>query len=139
MKLKFRRFSSTACRPQKSTQGSGGCDLFCSRNIVLELSTTQRIPTDIGFCSSSKYFAKIYSCPSLSLRSIECGGGVIDSDFRGNVNIILHNLSNKQVKLETGDRILEVVFPKYKSPQLIEVSNFDDVITERNDQGFGST
>ena len=84
-------------------------------------------------------FCKDLFCPSLSLRSIECGGGVIDSDFRGNVNVILHNLSNKQVKLETGDRILEVVFPKYKSPQLIEVSNFDDVITERNDQGFGST
>ena len=84
-----------------------------------------------------QYFAKVYFHSSLSLHSIECEGGVIDSDFRGNMNVISHNLSNKQVEFETGDR--QVVFRKCKSPQLTEVSNFDDVITERNNQGFGST
>ena len=38
-----------------------------------------------------------------------------------------------------GDRIVQVVFQKCKSPQLIEVSNFDDVVTERNNQSFDST
>ena len=59
--------------------------------------------------------------------------------FCGNGNAILHNLSNKQIEFETGDRIVQVVFQKCKSPQLIEVSNFDDVITERNNQSFDST
>ena len=59
--------------------------------------------------------------------------------FCGNRNAILHNLSNKQIEFETGDRIVQVVFQKCKSPQLIEVSNFDDVITERNNQSFDST
>ena len=81
MKAKFKRFSSRARCLQKSTQGSAGYNFFFSRNIVLEPNTNQRIPIDIGFCLSSKYFATIYSRSSLSLRSIECGGGVIDSDF----------------------------------------------------------
>ena len=61
------------------------------------------------------------------------------SRFRRNGNAILHNLSNKQIEFETGDRIVQVVFQKCKSPQLIEVSNFDDVVTERNNQSFDST
>ena len=88
MKVKFRRFSSRARWPLKPTQGSAGYDLLSSRNIVLEPNTTQHIPIDIGFCFSSKYFAKIYSRSSLPLHSIECGGGVIDSYFDRNVNVI---------------------------------------------------
>ena len=62
----------------------------------------------------------------MSLRSIECGGDVIDPDFRGSVNVILYNLSDKQVEFETGDIIAQVVFRKLKSAQLIEVSDFND-------------
>ena len=58
MNVKVRRFSSRAHSPQKSTQGSAGYDLLCSRNIVLEPNTTQRILIDIGFCFSSKYLQK---------------------------------------------------------------------------------
>ena len=68
----------------------------------------------------------MYSCYSLSLRSIECRGDVIDPDFRGSVNVILYNLSDKQVEFETGDIIAQVVFRKLKSAQLIEVSDFND-------------
>ena len=139
MKIKFRRFSSKARCPQKSTLGSAGHDLLSSRNVVLEPNSNQHIPIDIGFCFSSKYFAKIYSRSSLSLRSVEFGGGAINSDFRGNVNVILHNLSDKDVEFETDGRIAQVVFQKCKSPQLIEVSDFNDFITYRNDKGFAST
>ena len=58
MNVKVRRFSSRAHSPQKSTQGSAGYDLLCSRNIVLEPNTTQRILIDIGFCFSSNILQK---------------------------------------------------------------------------------
>ena len=73
----------------------------------------------------------------MPLRSIECDGGVIDWDFCGNVYVILHNLSRKQVEFETDDRIAQVTFQKCKSPQLTEVSDFNHFITQRNDKGFG--
>ena len=139
MKIKFRRFSSKARCPQKSTLGSAGHDLLSSRNVGPEPNSNQQIPIDIGFCFLSKYFAKIYSHSSLSLRSIEYGGGAINSDFLGNVNVILHNLSDKDVEFETDGRIAQVVFQKCKSPQLIEVSDFNDFITYRNDKGSPST
>ena len=97
----------------------------------MEPYSTQCIETDIGFCSSSKY-----SRSNLSSRSIESSAGVIDSDFQRNVKVVFHNLSNKQVEFETGNRIAQVVFQKVKSPVLLEVSDFKD-FTERNKQGFG--
>ena len=81
--------------PQKSADGSA--DLFSARNIVLEPHSTQCVETDIGLYFSKRFFAKIYSCSGLSSCSIESGADVNDSDFRGNVGAILHNLSNRQI------------------------------------------
>ena len=68
----------------------------------------------------------MYSRLSLSSLSIESGPGVIGSDFPGNVRVVLHNLSNKQVEHETDNRIAQVVFQKVKSPVLLEVSDFNN-------------
>lgn len=70
---------------------------------------------------------------------IEPGACVIDSDFRGNVKVVLHNLFDRQAEFETGDRTAQVVFKKVECPTFSEVSNFDDFIIERNKHGFGST
>ena len=59
-------------------------------------------------------------------------GGIIDSDYKGNVRLILHNFSNKRVEFNTGDRIAQILFEKKESPKFVEVSNFDDFVTERN-------
>lgn len=70
---------------------------------------------------------------------IEPGAGVIDSDFRGNVKVVLHNLFDRQAEFEPGDRTAQAVFKKVQCPTFAEVSNFDDFLIERNKHGFGST
>ena len=65
------------------------------------------------------------------------GGGVVDSDYRGNVRIILTNLSNKAKEIETGDRTVQVLFIKKEDVEFEEVNEFDQ--TERGTIGFGST
>ena len=91
MMVRSKRFSSRACCPQKSTVGSAAYYLFATRTIVLEPGSTGSVETDIGFCFSNKYAAKIYSRSSLSLPCV--GGGIIGSDFCGNMRVILHNFS----------------------------------------------
>ena len=91
MMLRSKRFSSRACCPQKSTVGSAAYYLFAIRTTVLEPGSTGSVGTDIGFCFSNKYAAKIYSRSSLSLRCV--GGGIMGSDFCGNMRVILHNFS----------------------------------------------
>ena len=87
-----------------------------------------------------KYVGKIYPRSSLFLKSV-LGGGIIDSNYRGKVRVILHNFSNKRVEFNTGDRIAQILFGIKEPPKrkCIELSSFDDFVTERNNKGFGST
>ena len=83
--------------------------------------------------------AKIYPKSSLSLRSVFVGGGMIDSDFRGNIRVIRSNFSSSRVEFNFGDRIAQVLFQKKEDPDFVEVSSFDDFPTKRGVDGFRST
>ena len=96
------------------------------------------VATYIGFSFSKKFVAKIHPKSSLSIHSIKLGAGVTDSDYRGNVCVVLHNLSDKRIEFSVGDRIAQVVFQKISSPVLEEVLEFKNT-TERNEGCFDST
>ena len=68
MKIRFRRFSSRARYPQKSTVGSAAYDLFAARSVVIEPGATFSVKTGIGFCFSNNHVSKTYSRSSISLR-----------------------------------------------------------------------
>ena len=68
--------------------------------------------TDLCFKFSKKYMTRIYPWSGLPLETIFVGGGVVDADYRGNIPVILANLSKKTMKIEIGDRIPQVFFMK---------------------------
>ena len=137
MKVKFKRFSSRARVPQKATIGSACYNLFAARCVTLEPKATRSIETDLGFSFSKKYMARIYHMSSLFLQSIFLGGGVVDADYRGNVRIILTNLSDRVKEIKTGDRIAQIIFVKKEETEFEEFAMFDE--TERRTKGFGSS
>ena len=139
MKVRFKRISTRARCPQKSAVGSAYYDLFGARNIVLEPGSTRSVEIEIDFFFSNKYVSNIHPRSRVSLRSILVGGGIIDSDFRGNVRVILHNFSTNRLEFSTGDRIAQVLLQNKESSRLIEVEIFDNFVTDRNTKGFGST
>ena len=102
MKVRLKRFSSSARFSQKSTVGSAAYNLFAGRTVVL----------DIGFCFSNTYVTKIYPLSSIFLCSIRFRGGITDSDFRGYVRAILHNFFQNRVEFSTGDRVAQFLFQK---------------------------
>jgi len=63
--------------------------------------------------------------------------GVIDSDYRGEVKVVLANLGDQLYRVEKGDRIAQLIIEKFDNRELQEVTQLDD--TERGDQGFGSS
>ena len=79
MKVKFKRLTSRAQIPQKSTKDSTCYDLFAARCIILEPKVNRSIETDLGFAFSKKYMARIYLWSSLSLQLIFVEGGVVDA------------------------------------------------------------
>ena len=125
MKVRFKKSSSGTREPQESTIGSTCYDFFWARCVVLELVFV--FPTSI------------YPRSSISLQFALVRGGMIDSDYRGNVRVILHNFSQKRVEFNTGDRIAQILFQKRESPDFIEVTDFDNYPTKRGTSGFGTT
>ena len=109
MKVRFKRSIARADVPQTSIIGSAYYDLSTAKCAVLEPGATRSVEMDIGFCFSEKYGAKIYPRSSISLKSIFLGGGILDSDCRGNV---LHNLYNNRIEINARNLVAQVLFQK---------------------------
>ena len=70
-------------------------------------------------------------------KSIDIGAGVIDSDYRGEVGVILFNFGNKDFIVNMGDRIAQLIFEKIKTPKIKETDELEG--TDRGIGGYGST
>ena len=138
MKIKFKRFSSRARIPQKATPVSACYAAFSSRSVTLEPGVTRLIEIDFRLKFSKKYVARLYPRSRISLKLVFLGGSVLDSDFRGNISIILTNHSQRVIEIETVDRIAQIIFFKKEDADFVEVDEFD-VKSYRGIKGFGST
>jgi len=90
----------------------------------------------IGFPRNT--YRRIAPQSSLAVKhQLMTNAGVIDSDYRGEVKVVLANLGDQLYRVEKGDRIAQLIIQKFDNRKLQELSQLDD--TERGDQGFGSS
>ena len=91
----------------------------------------------MGLNLQKKYVGRLYRRSGLSCKPVILGGGVIDSDFRRIACLILTNLSQRVIEIETGDRIAQMLFFRKEEAEFVEVDELDK--TELGVKGFGST
>ena len=128
--------------PKYETDGSSGMDLRANLDEDLVLKPLDRVlvPTGLYFEFEKGYEAQVRARSGLALKKglgLPNGIGTIDSDYRGELKVILINMSRDDVVIEDGDRIAQVVFMKIEIPDIVEVEEISD--TERSDGGFGHT
>jgi len=128
--------------PGYSTAFAAGMDLRASldENIVLEPGDRALIPTGLFIELPRQYEAQIRPRSGLALRkgiSIVNSPGTIDSDYRGEVGIILINLSKEPFIISDGDRICQMVVAKHETIEWEETDDLND--SERGSGGFGHT
>lgn len=128
--------------PDYETSGSAGMDLRANLDEKFILNPFERsaIPTGLFIELPQGYEAQIRPRSGLSLKtglSIPNSPGTIDSDYRGEIKVIVANLSNEIVEINHGDRIAQMVLAKYERVNWTEVDNIGS--TERGTGGFGST
>ncbi|QQT90945.1 dUTP diphosphatase [Peptoniphilus harei] len=128
--------------PKYETDGSSGMDLRANLDEDLVLKPLDRVlvPTGLYFEFEKGYEAQVRARSGLALKKglgLPNGIGTIDSDYRGELKVILINMSIDDVVIEDGDRIAQVVFMKIEIPDIVEVEEISD--TERSDGGFGHT
>ena len=126
--------------PEYSTPMSAGMDLKANISEPITLGPLQRIliPTDLYMAIPEGYELQIRSRSGLALKSgIFClnSPGTIDSDYRGNVGVILANFSDTPFIINPGDRVAQAVLNKFEKIEWNEVTTLDE--TERGTGGFG--
>jgi dUTP pyrophosphatase len=126
--------------PEYQSLGSAGADLFANvdETIVLSPGKTKLIPTGIFIEIPEGYEAQIRPRSGLALKhgiAVLNSPGTIDSDYRGEIKIILTNLGEEDFRIEKGMRIAQMVFARVFRGEFIQVDQLD--ATERNEGGFG--
>jgi len=138
MELKVQLLSKSATLPVRATTNSAGYDLFSAIDYVISHWNKGLIPTDIAIAIPEGHYGRIAPRSGLAYKnSIHTMAGVIDADYRGNIGVILFNLSDNAFKVNKGDRIAQLILEKISTPEIVVVTNLDD--TERGVGGFGST
>lgn len=126
--------------PSYATEGSAGMDIraFISEDIVLKPSEIKLIPTGIYLEIPLGYEVQIRARSGLSLKhgiALANGIGTIDSDYRGEIGLIMINYGDEAFTIENGDRLAQMVGVKVESMNLISAVEISS--TERDDGGFG--
>ena len=134
--------NSTNPLPTYETTGSAGMDLRASLDQPVVLAPLQRalIPTGIHIALPEGYECQIRPRSGLAAKhgiTVLNSPGTIDADYRGEIKVILVNLSDKPFTINPGERVCQMVISRYTRAEWIQVETLDE--TERGSGGFGHT
>lgn len=141
MKVKIKKTNNFEM-PQYKTEGSSGMDLSADIEESITLKPMQRylVPTGIYIEIPIGYEAQIRARSGLAIKhgiSLVNGIGTIDSDYRGEIKVILINLGDKDFIINKGDRIAQMIFAKIEIAKIEQVEIVEKTI--RGAGGFGHT
>ena len=126
--------------PAYATSGAAGMDICAAESLTLRAGKRHAVATGFAFAIPDGYEVQVRPRSGLALKhGITCLNtpGTIDSDYRGEVKVILANLGDEDFVINTGDRIAQIVVAPVTQGMMLEVDALDD--TERGTGGFGST
>lgn len=145
MEVRIKKLNDAAIIPTLGSVEAAGCDIYANLvedagSVTLGPGATHFIKTGIAMEVPKQYAGLIYARSGLAskrgLRPANCVG-VIDSDYRGEIMVALHNDSDVPQTINHGERIAQMVITPYIRPEFVETDDLTD--TERGDGGFGHT
>lgn len=136
--LKFQKLNDNAIKPIRSTPNSAGLDLFTSEKINIPPCQQKVIGTGIVIQIPDGYYGRIAPCSGLTIQHhIDIRAGVIDSDYRGEIKIVVHNSGDEIFRKKNGDKIAQLIIEKIAILKPVEVDNLSPTL--RGTRGLGST
>ena len=141
-KVLIKRLSSKVELPKYKTQGSSGLDLmaFIAKSIKLKPKESVLVPTGISIAIAEDLEIQIRPRSGLAAKSnisVLNTPGTIDSDYRGEIKVILFNHGNKEFIINNNDRIAQMILTPVIKMELEETETLPETI--RGEGGFGST
>ena len=142
MKVNIKKLKDTAIIPKRGSEQAAGYDLYaCTADpIVISSHNTGKVGTGIAMEIPEGYFGAIFARSGLAtkqgLRPANCVG-VVDTDYRGEIIVALHNDTDKAQTINPSERVAQLVVIPFLPIEFNEVAELSD--TERGENGFGST
>lgn len=138
--MKIKRLTETATIPQYQTSGAAGFDFHASERVIIMPGETILVPTGLSFEVPTGFELQVRPRSGMSLKTklrVSNAPGTIDSDYRGEVKIIIDNIGHSPYTVDIGDRIAQGVMSMVSQFDFEEVTELTE--TQRGAGAFGST
>jgi dUTP pyrophosphatase len=142
LEIKIKKLNRDALMPQKMSDGAAGYDLYAANIEPIEIKPQEvkLIPTGIAVSIPANYEAQVRPRSGLAINhliGVLNSPGTIDSDYRGEIKVILFNFNNEAFIVTKGMRIAQLVFSRHETVDFRVYEQLDE--TERGITGFGNT
>ena len=140
MKLKIKKLNEKALIPAYQTKEAAGFDLHATEDVVINPGERKLIGTGLAFEIEFGYEVQIRPRSGLAYKhgiTVLNTPGTIDSDYRGEIKVLLINLGREAFEIKVGERIAQAVIAPIKQAEIVEVEELS--ATGRGAGGFGST
>lgn len=138
--FRFAKAVSNAIAPTRAEVGAAGYDLSACEDKIIPAGKWDKVDTGIAVEFPSYCYGRVAPRSGLAFKKgISVGAGVIDSSYRGTIQVILFNHGTEDFSVKSGDRIAQLIFEKIYTPELEEVTIETLTTTDRGSGGFGST
>ncbi|MBO5103327.1 MAG: dUTP diphosphatase [Clostridia bacterium] len=140
MKVKFLRLSETAKIPEYAHPTDSGMDLFSDEEIIIPARGYKLVHTGVSVILPANTEGQVRSKSGLALKfglQVLNSPGTIDTNYRGEIGVILNNVSDTDYVVQKGQKIAQLVICPFYTCEIEETDTLDE--TDRNTGGFGST
>lgn len=140
--IRIKKLDNNATIPSYGSEFAAGADLYACTDVMIEIKPheTKLIHTGIAMEIPVGFVGLVYARSGIATkRGLAPANkvGVIDSDYRGEIMVALHNHSEEVQRVENGERVAQLVIAPYITADFIEAEELDETV--RGEGGFGST
>ncbi|OGY55807.1 MAG: deoxyuridine 5'-triphosphate nucleotidohydrolase [Candidatus Buchananbacteria bacterium RIFCSPLOWO2_01_FULL_40_23b] len=138
MTIHIKKLRNDAVVPSYAHAHDAGMDLYACESMVITAGTRGLVPTGIAMAIPAGYVGLIWDKSGVALKfGLKVMGGVIDSGYRGEIKVIVHNLSSADYVVKAGEKVAQMLIQQVMQMPITEVEDLDS--TTRGEGGFGST
>ena len=135
--IQILRVNPEATLPTRAHADDAGLDLYNLEDFHLEAGEGRTVKTGIALAVPPGHVGMVADRSSLGKRGLKTAGGIIDAGYRGEIHIVLWNISGEVFELKRGERLAQLLIVPIATPAVEEVTSLDE--TARGAKGFGSS
>lgn len=135
--LKMKKMDPDAVLPTRAHADDAGLDLYSLEDALLEPGHGKVVRTGIAVALPVGFVGLVADRSSMAKKGVKTAGGVIDAGYRGEIHIVLWNISREAIQVKRHERIAQLLTLPIATPAGVEVESLDDTL--RGAKGFGSS